>query len=746
MPLELAAYGLLALGLAGLLWSHVGEVDGFYLDEWFYVHGAQHIAGHLPGGLVESIPEWNRGPQRLYSTLLALMWGPLSPSPAYTLSHVVNVLLLVSAIVPAALLARRLIDVPLLRVLAVALGVAIPWLTIGSHLLTESLAFPLYLWAVYAMVRCAEEPSVPRQAGALGAIAALALCRLNLAFVIAVLFIAVIAAELMRRRAERHEPLGGWLRRALRREALVVAAAVVAGIAAVVLAVRGGSGVSAHYASLEFDTTIERLFGDGAADTRRTMLTYARALVVGSFVFPVAIGLGVALAGICGRAGRRLVVPSVVALAGLAVVIIVVSTSTVGGAVEERYVMYVYPPIALLAVAGLQQLDRLRAWLLAGSALTLWALMTGFPAAAGDAGNFFAAPAGAFWTRVVQHRLVSLEEDLFGWMFIGPTGWLLVAVGLGAMLVFVRIAVARGRPGLITPVLAVGLALCAVAQVAVLDYGFKQELHGTAEVPGGRALSAEKDADRETWLDDRLPAQGEAAVMPGVISSGARWGGTEVLQFWNEGLDATVALPWNGTVAPVPPGYVAIWTELGPDGLARWAPRPQWLAAHRDDPRAQFPGTIVARSPVSAYALYRTARSDRAMWTSAGLEPDGAVLERRPVTMTLDRDAAGSPSGVVMTLRATDGARAPVRWRLTARNRTVAAGRLRPASTKRVRLTVPDCAARQPCAPVAWTLRASGREVPKPLPAYGAPGAPRPVLLEVVAAHISRRSAASGAG
>jgi hypothetical protein len=106
--------------------------------------------------------------------------------------------------------------------------------------------------------------------------------------------------------------------------------------------------------------------------------------------------------------------------------------------------------------------------------------------------------------------------------------------------------------------------------------------------------------------------------------------------------------------------------------------------------------------------------------------------------MTLDRDAAGSSSGVVMTLRATDGARAPVRWRITARNRTVAAGQLRPASTRRVRLPVPDCAARQPCMPVGWTLRASGRAVPKPLPVYGPPGAPRPVLLEVVAAHISR--------
>ena len=198
------------------------------------MHGAQYIWEQLPAGLVESIPEWNRGPQRLYSTLLAGIWGPLDTSTAFTLSHVLNVILLVSAIVPAALLARRVIDPPLLRVLAVGLGVAVPWLAIGSHLLTENLAYPLYLWAAYGIVCAAEEPSWRSQAGALAALAALAVCRLNLAFVVAVLFIAVLAAEAIRRRSERGQPLAGWSRQALRREALVVAAGVVALAAAVV--------------------------------------------------------------------------------------------------------------------------------------------------------------------------------------------------------------------------------------------------------------------------------------------------------------------------------------------------------------------------------------------------------------------------------------------------------------------------------------------------------------------------------
>ena len=152
---EVVGYAVLAIGLAALLWSRIGDVDAFYLDEWIYVHGSEYIWEHLPGSLVGDIPFWDRGLQRLYSTLLAPLWGPLPTSTAYTSAHVLNVILLVSAIVPTALLARLVIDSPVLRVLAVALGTVVPWLMIGSHLLTENLAFPLYMWAVYAIVRCA---------------------------------------------------------------------------------------------------------------------------------------------------------------------------------------------------------------------------------------------------------------------------------------------------------------------------------------------------------------------------------------------------------------------------------------------------------------------------------------------------------------------------------------------------------------------------------------------------------------
>ena len=731
---EIVGYVVLAIGLATLLWSRIGDVDGFFLDEWIYVHGSQYIWEHLPGGLVEQIPLWDRGAQRLYSTLLAPLWGLLPTSTAYTSAHVLNVILLVSAIVPTALFARLVIDNPALRVLAVALGTVIPWLMIGSHLLTENLAFPLYMWAVYTIVRCAQAPSLARQACALGVIAALTLCRLNLGFVVAVLFVAVIVAEAMRRREERELPLGQWFRRVLRREALTVAAGLVAVVAGV-LVLRGGSGVG-RYGVVDFDTAMDRLFGANSGITWDTMLIYLRDLVVGGFVLPLAIGFGVALAGVFGRLGRRFVVPSLVALLGLAVVVMVVSTSTVGGAIEERYVMYVYTPIAVLAVAGLPLMHQVRYWLIPGSAAALYALANGGAMPSLDSGNFFAAPAGAFWSRVVHHRLVGWEDDLLGWLSIGGKGWLLIGAVLVAMVIFVVVADRRGHTRLIVPILAAGLALCVVAQALELNYGFKQELYGTVDVAGGIALSPGHDRDRETWLDEEGGTGRDVAVMPGLVSTSAAWGGTELLQFWNRALDATVALPWNGTVTPLPPGYSLVNTQLGADGLARWSPRPPWLAAFRDDPRVQFPGTLVAGSPVSRYGLYRTARSARALWTSPTLQPDGAVLRGPAVSMVLDRAAAGGPRAFTLTLRAPMDAKRVVRWRLTRDGRPVEAGELRPNKSRDVRVRVPGCRAGTRCSPVEWKLRASGPAVDLPLPAYGAPGPLRPVMLYLDSVHI----------
>src|SRR3954451_24379525 len=77
---EIAGYIVLGLALGALLWRRASQVDVFYLDEWFYLHGAEYMWTHFPGAVMGTIPEWNRGPQRAYSLLLAPWWGTLGTS------------------------------------------------------------------------------------------------------------------------------------------------------------------------------------------------------------------------------------------------------------------------------------------------------------------------------------------------------------------------------------------------------------------------------------------------------------------------------------------------------------------------------------------------------------------------------------------------------------------------------------------------------------------------------------------
>lgn len=730
---EVAGYILVALVLGGLLWRRASQVDGFYLDEWFYVRGAEYIWNHFPGAVLGGIPEWNRGPQRAYSVLLAGPWSVFGTSTAFTLTHLMNVLLLVSGVIPAALFARRVIATPLLRVLAVTLAVGVPWLTISAHLLTENLAFPVYLWAVYLIVRTAESPTFVNQVLAIASIALLGFVRLNLAPVFVVLVVAVLVAEWGRRRTERDVAFRPWLWRALRREGIVACATVFGAVAAAVLLSRGTASLGA-YGGFTFTSIWDGLFGANAEATRHTLLTYARSLVVGSFVLPMAMGLGAALASLFGRLGRAFVVPAIVALGGFAVVLTGVSIWTAGAALEDRYVFYAYAPVAVFAVASLEHLPRLRRWVAVGAALSLWALITGYAAASLNAGHFFASPPGAFWSRVVVWRLQKYEGKLLGWTFLGRPGWLLIAIGLAVVVWLV--AAARTRERGVVWLLGAALAFCALCQIVSMDYDFKQELNGTRDAPGGLALGPGHAGDREDWLDPLIPDNVTAGVVPGVIGLDTIYGGQERISFWNRDVGITVGTQWNGAPVPAPPGFQVVATSVGSNGVARWGGAlPSWLAAFQDDPRIQFRGKQVAKSPTSHFALYRTAPSHTALWTGSGIDGDGALLKGSAGHFVLDRSAAPAAHTVTLRLHAPDTAPAPLRWRVERDGHEVAHGRVMPGKDALAKLTVSPCTGGA-CSPEAWYLTARGREVPTPFPAYGAPGPPRPLLLYVQAAEI----------
>src|SRR5258708_32534433 len=76
----------------------------------------------------------------------------------YRWSQVVNALLICSAVVPAYLLARRVVR-PSAALVAAALAVAIPSTVYAGTLMTENVFYPVFLWLALALVPALEPPT-----------------------------------------------------------------------------------------------------------------------------------------------------------------------------------------------------------------------------------------------------------------------------------------------------------------------------------------------------------------------------------------------------------------------------------------------------------------------------------------------------------------------------------------------------------------------------------------------------------
>lgn len=721
----LGTAGVAVLVLALLLGDAL-RVRGFYLDEWTYVHGADYLFTNFPRGLDGSIPFWYRGPQTLYSLLLAPPWGLLSTTQAFAISHAINVVLLASAVVPALLLARRLIDGAVLRTLAVAGTVIGPVLLIGAHLLTENLALPLYLWALVAIVRAAERPGPRPQLVALAVIALLSMCRLNLAAVLALLVLVVLEAD------GRAHGVRSALTGLPRRRVPLVGAGVVAFAGLVALTLTGGGALGAYGGGFSnTDFLRERIFGESGMVVRDAALVYARNVAVGALVLPFALGLAGGLGAIRGRLGEQARSPALAILGGFVVVVGIVALWTGGASLEERYVAFAGAPLAILAVAAVQGLSRLAVDLALGAAITAAVVAWGAPVLGADAAYFFAAPGGASWTRVVDPRLVQLGQPL------GLRPSALVGVGLLGV-VLVGSVLARARPRTAGAVVLAALAACLIGQGAGAVYAIDRHLDGTDEAPGGLASSDGPLEDRR-WIDERVGDDARVGIVAAPSGRGSPYGNPELHQLFNRSLDVVVDIHTPEAPVTAPPGYDVVRTALGEGDVALWLGSLQvrWLVAEVDDPRVQFAGRLVARDRGSGYGLFATGAQNEARYTGLGIDADGAVLDGRPARLLVTRNGTDPPRRVRVRLQGLLDAPAPVRWTLRREGGRALSGTLSPGAARTVEVPVPACGA-DPCGRMGWTLTTSGSAVPQPLPAYGPPGPMRPVALYVQGVQLVR--------
>jgi hypothetical protein len=139
----------------------------------------------------------------VYPLLLAPAWALFEAVPAaYTAAKAINAVAISLALVPAYLLARRVVSVT--GALAVAvLTAALPSLLYAGMLMTENAFFPLFLLAALALVAALDEPSWSRVLLLLGAIGLAFATRAQAVVLVPAMLTAPLVLALVERRSPR---------------------------------------------------------------------------------------------------------------------------------------------------------------------------------------------------------------------------------------------------------------------------------------------------------------------------------------------------------------------------------------------------------------------------------------------------------------------------------------------------------------------------------------------------------------
>jgi hypothetical protein len=231
---------LAALG-AALHALLVGWVHGpfVFMDELGYARMAQSFA-HT--GQFSLFGQSGLAYSPLYPVVLSPIYALTSSAhTAYESAKVVNAVLMSLAVFPVYGIARTVLDRP--RAVGVAaLSLAAPLMFYTGLEMSESLAYPLTLLAIWAMLRAVREPRLSNDALMLAAIALACTARLQQV----ALFPAAVTAILVVALVRPQQPAEGRLRsvaRAVSSHWLVFASVAIAGVGVLIRTVRNGGAL-----------------------------------------------------------------------------------------------------------------------------------------------------------------------------------------------------------------------------------------------------------------------------------------------------------------------------------------------------------------------------------------------------------------------------------------------------------------------------------------------------------------------
>jgi hypothetical protein len=478
----------LTLGV-GLAIITTQVVDWYVMtDELLYERLAISIGAlhsplpHVHGELIANVSQ-------LYPLLLAPLFdGRLVPS-ALRDAHVLNAFVMSSACIPAFLLARRVLHGNRLAYAAAALTVCIPWIALSSFLMTEAVAYPVFLWAVLALHNATVSPRARNDVLLLIALAVAILARTQFA----VLLVVVPLVLLLDRFS---------LRLLVSRHRVLAFSYAALGITALALLAFG----QLSRALGTYSVTAEgNLVPSGMP---RSLLEHLAPLGLGLGIVPFVLGVGWLLTPLV-----RERTPEQHAFASVALVTIVALLFEVtsydlrfgAGRLHDRYLFYVVPLILIAFTAML--LER------------AWARWTVIAAGALLAMAFAFMPVVSYQKFNVDSPVALLNDPLLDLAGSAQTAQLLLAF---VTIVAVLLLLAGRR----VAVVLAGLAIFAAPAQTGAAFARLFAHDGTS----GRPLTVDQSVVFD-WLDRKLGTNASVTMIPYPILYGNYW--ENVAYWWN---------------------------------------------------------------------------------------------------------------------------------------------------------------------------------------------------------------------
>jgi hypothetical protein len=569
----------------------------------------------------------------VYPILIAPFYGSMSTPDAFDAVHVWNAVLLASACIPAYLLARRLVPRAWALVVA-ALSVALPWIVLASFVMSESAAYPIFLWAFLACERALSRPSRRADLLALGGLALAFFTRPQF-LVLAVVF--PLAALVHDRR------------RALALHPVAAIAYAVGAVAFVVLAATG------HASSILGDYRVAATHGSVLpSGVWKGAVVRADTVALGLGVLPFVLGVGwIAL---------RALKSAFAALALLTIVALCIEVASydirfaVLGLVRDRYLFYLAPLILIAAAAAIADVARGRVAIAVAAATVFFAATAPLLAVRRRDGLFVDA--------VVDTLSGPIRDVASGFdpgLFVGLCGLAIGAAAVTAIISFPRTIVA----------VVSALAVFAFTGSAA-GYAFATLVSGNG--PSGRPITGSPGLVR-AWVDN--PTHGQpTAIFPYPL--GLDWAPSAILwwdvEFWNRSVTRTFSNDPAFTYTPYdqfPTHPIRIDPRTGV--LAGTERAPRYVVLADGDSRLRLIGTSVGVS--YGLSIFDVPRPYRARVATYGLDDDGWTRPGRPARVRVFAVPGAAAERVDLKIHLGAPPTGPASFSLGGMRRTIAMGK-----------------------------------------------------------------------